>query len=87
VGDIDVLIAPVVSAEPPSVERAVHEHRAGPTREFETYLDETTWVNALGWPALSLQTEHGPRQIIARPGREAAILAVARSILNDQGPP
>ncbi|MEA2211123.1 MAG: hypothetical protein QOF83_1071 [Solirubrobacteraceae bacterium] len=37
-------------------------------------------ANALGWPAVAVPTEDGPRHLLARPGDEPALLARAAAI-------
>ncbi|HST38435.1 MAG TPA: amidase [Conexibacter sp.] len=75
--DFDLLVLPVFPGEPPTVEEVMRDYREGTLTTSDRLLSITPLVNALGWPALALPTRDGPRQIIGRPGSEAAILAAA----------
>jgi Asp-tRNA(Asn)/Glu-tRNA(Gln) amidotransferase A subunit family amidase len=55
----------------------LRDYREGTLTVSDRLLSITPLVNALGWPALALPTRAGPRQIIGRPGSEAAILSAA----------
>lgn len=73
--DVDLLVLPVFPGEAPTVEEVMRDYRDGRLTTTNRLLSVTPLVNALGWPALALPTADGPRQIIGRPGSEAAILA------------
>lgn len=73
--DVDLLVLPVFPGEAPTVEEVMRDYREGQLTTSDRLLSITPLVNALGWPALALPTRDGPRQIIGRPGSEAAILA------------
>jgi Asp-tRNA(Asn)/Glu-tRNA(Gln) amidotransferase A subunit family amidase len=81
-GDTDVVIAPVLTATPPTVAEAVADHGAGGGTLSARYLPLTSWVNALGWPALAVPLADAPVQLVARPGATAQLLAVAASLLS-----
>jgi aspartyl-tRNA(Asn)/glutamyl-tRNA(Gln) amidotransferase subunit A len=43
-------------------------------------LRHTPQYNELGWPALAVPTTDGAVQVAARPGNEAAVLAVGQQL-------
>jgi aspartyl-tRNA(Asn)/glutamyl-tRNA(Gln) amidotransferase subunit A len=77
IADIDLLVLPVFPGEAPTTEEVLRDYREGTLTVSDRLLSITPLVNALGWPALALPTRAGPRQIIGRPGSEAAILSAA----------
>jgi Asp-tRNA(Asn)/Glu-tRNA(Gln) amidotransferase A subunit family amidase len=40
----------------------------------------TPVANALGWPAMTVPTDTGPKHLLGRPGTEPAMLALAARI-------
>jgi aspartyl-tRNA(Asn)/glutamyl-tRNA(Gln) amidotransferase subunit A len=75
---VDLVVLPVFPGEPPAVEDVLREYDDGLLTTSDRLLSVTPIANALGWPALAVPTEHGPRQVLGPPGREAEILAVGR---------
>jgi aspartyl-tRNA(Asn)/glutamyl-tRNA(Gln) amidotransferase subunit A len=45
--------------------------------ESQRLMTHTPVANALGWPAMAVPTEDGPRHLLARPGDEPALLGRA----------
>jgi aspartyl-tRNA(Asn)/glutamyl-tRNA(Gln) amidotransferase subunit A len=78
--DWDVLIGPVLDGAAPTIVAAKADYDRDEFLVGDRLLRHTPMYNELGWPALTCPTADGPVQIAARPGREAAILTVARSI-------
>jgi aspartyl-tRNA(Asn)/glutamyl-tRNA(Gln) amidotransferase subunit A len=80
VEEIDVLIGPVLDGAAPLLEAAIADYEQDEFLTGFRLLKHTPVYNELGWPALAVPTEDGPLQVGARPGMEAAILAVGKSI-------
>lgn len=78
--DADVLIGPVLDGDAPLAERVMEDHERDEFIASGRLLRHTPTYNQLGWPALTCPTTSGPVQLAARPGGEAAMLAVAASI-------
>jgi aspartyl-tRNA(Asn)/glutamyl-tRNA(Gln) amidotransferase subunit A len=78
--DWDVLVGPVLDGASPTIEAAKADYDHDEFLVGDRLLRHTPMYNELGWPALTCPTADGPVQIAARPGNEAAILAVAHSI-------
>lgn len=78
--DVDLLVLPVFPGQAPTVAEVMHDYHERVLTTSERLLSITPIVNALGWPALALPTEWGPRQIIGRPGSEASILAAGAQL-------
>jgi len=76
-GDVELLVGPVFTGPPPTVEELARDYRDGVLTTSERLMTHTPLANALGWPALALPTADGPRQLLGRPGSEAAMLAYA----------
>ena len=76
----DVLVDRVIDGEPPLLSAAINDYETGQDQLRERLLRHTPVANALGWPALAFPTAYGPRQAMGRPGSEAALFAVARSL-------
>jgi Asp-tRNA(Asn)/Glu-tRNA(Gln) amidotransferase A subunit family amidase len=78
--DWDVLVGPVLDGAAPTIAAAKADYDRDEFLVGDRLLRHTPMYNELGWPALTCPTADGPVQIAARPGDEAAILAVAQSI-------
>ncbi|MCW2833952.1 MAG: amidase [Nocardioides sp.] len=74
----DVFIGPVFDGPAPTVAEAEADYERDEFVVGDRLLKYTPVYNELGWPALTCPTREGPIQIAARPGHEAAILAVAK---------
>lgn len=77
---IDVLIGPLLDGAAPLLEAALADFERDEFLAGFRLLRHTPLYNELGWPALAVPTEDGPLQVAARPGNEAAVLAVGKKI-------
>lgn len=77
---VDLLLMPVFKGGTPAVDEVVQEYLSDTLTTSNRLLQVTPIANALGWPAMVVPTDHGPQQILGRPGNEAAILAYGRAI-------
>lgn len=77
---IDVLVGPVLDGAAPLLEATIADYERDEFLTGFRLLKHTPVYNELGWPALAVPTEDGPLQVGARPGSEAAILAIGRRI-------
>lgn len=80
VEDADVLVGPLLDGTAPLLEAALEEYERDEFFMSLRLLRHTPAYNELGWPALAVPTEDGPLQVAARPGNEAAILAVGKRL-------
>jgi aspartyl-tRNA(Asn)/glutamyl-tRNA(Gln) amidotransferase subunit A len=78
---VDVIVAPVLAASPPTVAEALADHENGTNLISGRYLSTTCWVNALGWAAVTVPTAAGPIQLVARPGHEAHLVGLATKLM------
>lgn len=88
--DVDVLVTPALGLPP----QPVGWHGSAPEENFRdqcAYSPYTSFVNVLGWPAVSVpitQISYGPEgrkfpfsiQIVGKPGTDAALLALAHQL-------
>lgn len=77
---IDVLVGPLLDGAAPLREAALADFERDEFLTGLRLLRHTPLYNELGWPALAVPTETGPVQVAARPGNEAAVLAVGRTM-------
>jgi aspartyl-tRNA(Asn)/glutamyl-tRNA(Gln) amidotransferase subunit A len=77
---VELLVMPVFQGLAPTVDEVMNDYRNRQLATSERLLEITPIANALGWPALVVPTEDGPRQILGRPGSEASMLAYGRAI-------
>jgi aspartyl-tRNA(Asn)/glutamyl-tRNA(Gln) amidotransferase subunit A len=76
----DILESEVFPGGPPTLEAVLRDYRNNTLIESERLMTHTPVANALGWPAMAVPTEDGPRHLLARPGDEPALLARAAAI-------
>jgi Asp-tRNA(Asn)/Glu-tRNA(Gln) amidotransferase A subunit family amidase len=76
----DLLLLPVFPGEAPTVDEVMRDYRERRLTSSDRLLSVTPIANALGWPALALPTEDGPRQLLGRPGSEAQLLAAGAAL-------
>ena len=77
---VDVVVGPLLDGKPPLLEATRYEYEHDEFIVGERLLRHTPHYNELGWPALAVPTADGPLQVAARPGQEAAVLAVGKSL-------
>lgn len=77
---VDVLVGPLLDGAAPLLDAALADFERDEFLTGFRLLRHTPLYNELGWPALAAPTEDGPVQVAARPGNEAAVLAVGRSL-------
>jgi Asp-tRNA(Asn)/Glu-tRNA(Gln) amidotransferase A subunit family amidase len=77
---IDVLVGPLLDGVAPLLEAAMADYERDEFLTGFRLLRHTPLYNELGWPALAVPTEEGPLQVAARPGNEAAVLAVGKDL-------
>jgi aspartyl-tRNA(Asn)/glutamyl-tRNA(Gln) amidotransferase subunit A len=77
---IDVLVGPLLDGAAPLLETALADYERDEFLTGFRLLRHTPLYNELGWPALAVPTEDGSVQVAARPGNEAAVLAVGESL-------
>lgn len=77
---VDLMLLPVFRGDAPTVEAVMEDYAAKRLTTSDRLLEITPMVNALGWPAMVVPTDAGPRQIVGRPGSEPAILAYGQRI-------
>ena len=75
--EFDVLLGPVFDGPPPLHADVVRDYEDDTYLESDRLLAHTPVANALGWPAIAIPTAVGPLHALARPRREASLLAVA----------
>ena len=75
--DVDVLLGPVFDGPAPLHADVVRDYENDTYVESDRLLAYTPVANALGWPAIAIPTADGPLHALARPRREAQLLAVA----------
>ena len=80
---IDLVVLPVFHGDAPTAEAVMADYAARRLSTSDRLLEITPIVNALGWPAMVVPTDAGPRQIVGRPGSEAAILAYGQRICGE----
>ena len=76
----DVLVGPLLDGAAPTLDAAITEYENDEFIVGERLLRHTPVYNELGWPALAVPTADGPLQVAARPGDEAAMLSIGRSL-------
>lgn len=76
----DVLVGPLLDGAAPTLEAAIADYERDEFLVGERLLRHTPVYNELSWPALAIPTADGPLQVAARPGDEAAVLAVGRTL-------
>ncbi|WP_053057925.1 amidase [Rubrobacter aplysinae] len=76
----EVLVGPLLDGAAPLLESALSDFEHDEFITSLRLLRHTPLYNELGWPALAVPTEDGPVQVAARPGNEAQLLAVGRSL-------
>lgn len=77
---VDVIVGPVFDGPLPDVAQVLVEYQEDSLATSDRLQVHTAEASVLGWPALSVPTESGPVQLMARPGDEAALLAHAARI-------
>ena len=77
---VDVLVGPLLDGAAPLLDAALTDFERDEFLTGFRLLRHTPLYNELGWPALAVPTEDGPVQVAARPGNEAMLLAVGRSL-------
>lgn len=75
---VDIVVGPLLDGAAPQLNAAVAEYERDEFFMSLRLVRHTPSYNELGWPALAVPTEDGPVQVAARPGNEAAILAVGK---------
>lgn len=80
VAGFDVLVGPLLDGEPPTLDEVMDDYENDTFTVGERLLRHTPLYNQLGWPALAVPTSSGPVQVAARPGDEAALLAVGAEL-------
>lgn len=76
----DVLVGPLLDGAAPTLDAAIADYERDEFLVGERLLRHTPVYNDLGWPALAVPTADGPIQVAARPGDEAVMLAIGRSL-------
>ncbi len=77
---VDILESEVFPGAAPTLDAVMRDYRNDTLIESERLMTHTPVANALGWPAMAVPTEDGPRHLLARPGDEPALLARAAAI-------
>ena len=77
---VDVLVGPLLDGAAPTLEAVEAEYERDEFIVGGRLLRHTPQYNELGWPALAVPTADGAVQVAARPGNEAAVLAVGRQL-------
>lgn len=77
---VDVLVGPLLDGAAPTLEAVTAEYERDEFIVGGRLLRHTPQYNELGWPALAVPTTDGAVQVAARPGNEAAVLAVGRQL-------
>ncbi len=77
---VDVLVGPLLDGAAPALEAVRAEYKRDEFIVGGRLLRHTPQYNELGWPALAVPTAEGAVQVAARPGNEAAVLAVGRQL-------
>lgn len=77
---VDVLVGPLLDGAAPRLDLIMEEFERDEFFISLRLLRHTAAYNELGWPALAVPTEDGSVQVAARPGNEAAILAVGKKL-------
>ncbi len=78
---IDVLVGPLLDGAAPTLQAVEAEYERDEFIVGGRLLRHTPQYNELGWPALAVPTADGSTvQVAARPGNEAAVLAVGREL-------
>ena len=77
---VDVLVGPLLDGAAPTLRAALSDFERDEFLTGFRLLRHTPLYNELGWPALAVPTEGAPVQVAARPGNEAAVLAVGKSL-------
>ncbi len=80
VDDVDVVVGPALDGLAPTLDEAASDFERDEFLVGERLLRHTPAYNELGWVALVVPTEDGPIQVASRPGNEAAVLAVGKSL-------
>ena len=80
VESVDVLVGPLLDGSAPLLDLVMEEFERDEFFISLRLLRHTAVYNELGWPALAVPTPEGPVQVAVRPGNEAAILAVGKSL-------
>jgi Asp-tRNA(Asn)/Glu-tRNA(Gln) amidotransferase A subunit family amidase len=78
--DVDILRGPVFEGAAPTVDVMLAEFATDRLETSNRLIAHTAVANALGWPAMAVPTEDGFAHLLARPGREAELLAYAERI-------
>jgi Asp-tRNA(Asn)/Glu-tRNA(Gln) amidotransferase A subunit family amidase len=78
--DVDVLEGPVFDGEAPTIDDVLADYRDGTRHVGDRLMAFTPVANALGWPAMSVPTADGPRQLLSRPESVPQLLAIAERI-------
>ena len=77
---VDVLVGPLLDGAAPTLQAVKAEYERDEFIVGGRLLRHTPQYNELGWPALAVPTADGAVQVAARPGNEAAVLAVGRQL-------
>jgi aspartyl-tRNA(Asn)/glutamyl-tRNA(Gln) amidotransferase subunit A len=77
---IHVLSGPVFDGAAPTIADVLADYEQDRLSESARLMRFTPIANALGWPAMAVPTADGPRHLLARPGHEPLLLAVADRI-------
>lgn len=73
----DVILGPVMDGLAPTVAAVSRDYHLGESLVRNRMLRHTPQANALRWAALAYPTDSGPVQVMAPPGKESALLAIA----------
>ena len=76
----DVLVQPVFEGKAPLLKDALAEYELGTYADSSRLMARTPIANALGWPALAFPGRGEALEVLAPPGRERALFAVARAL-------
>ena len=76
----DVLVGPVFPGPAPRLDDVVRDYREGTSHATDRLMTSTPVANALNWPALAFPSPSGPLEVLAPPGRLAALFSVALAL-------
>ena len=78
--DVDVLEGPVFEGQAPTIDAVLADYRDRTKHVGDRLMAYTPVANALGWPAMSVPTADGPRQLLSRPEAVPQLLSSAERI-------
>ncbi|MBC7762360.1 MAG: amidase [Candidatus Saccharibacteria bacterium] len=76
----DALVQPVFEGKAPLLQVVLAEYEFGGYADSSRLMKNTPVANALGWPALAFPGRGEALEVLASPGREANLFAVARAL-------